>query len=165
MWILKSWNLELKLFVLAIKTCQSGLPTFMGRKLITNKLFHLLIVSLANLYSRLWQTLCFVLDTATTVSDSEAKTHARRPRRRTTGGSETGQEIEKAKRLHAQGNGNSSEPDNQAAQTLSRQQIIAMVKKRFGLKPGEQNGNKPNGIQDVPPVRLFHLLKVISQPP
>lgn len=90
-------------------------------------------------------------DTATTVSDSEAKTHARRPRRRTTGGSETGQEIEKAKRLHAQGNGNSSEPDNQAAQTLSRQQIIAMVKKRFGLKPGEQNGNKPNGIQDVPP--------------
>lgn len=123
------------------------------------------IVSLANLYSWLWQTLCFILDTATTVSDSEAKTHARRPRRRTTGGSETGQEIEKAKRLHAQGNGNSSEPDNQAAQTLSRQQIIAMVKKRFGLKPGEQNGNKPNGIQDVPPVRLFHLLSIIAQPP
>lgn len=90
-------------------------------------------------------------DTATTVSDSEAKSHARRPRRRTTGGSEAGQDIEKAKRLHAQGNGNSSEPDNPAAQTLSRQQIIAMVKKRFGLKPGEQNESKPNGIQEIPP--------------
>lgn len=97
----------------------------------------------------------FYLDTATTVSDSEAKSHARRPRRRTTGGSEAGQDIEKAKRLHAQGNGNSSEPDNPVAQTLSRQQIIAMVKKRFGLKPGEQNESKPNGIQEIPPVRLF----------
>jgi len=99
----------------------------------------------------------FFTDTATTVSDSEAKNHARRPRRRTTGGSEVGEEVEKAKKLQSQGN--SSEPDAQSTQTLSRQQIIAMVKKRFGLKPGEENGHKPNGIpdQEEPPVAVSHL--------
>ena len=62
--------------------------------------------------------------------------------------------MEKAKRL--QGQGNSSEPEAQSTQTLSRQQIIAMVKKRFGLKPGEENhDNKPNGIQEEPPVNYF----------
>ena len=86
------------------------------------------------------------LDTATTVSDSEAKGHGRRPRRRTTGGSDVGEDVEKAKRLQQQGH--SSEHDTQAAQTLSRQQIISMVKKRFGLKPEENGGNKPNGIQE-----------------
>lgn len=98
----------------------------------------------------------FLSDTATTVSDSEAKSHACRPRRRTTGGSEVGEEVEKAKRL--QGQGNSSDQDAHPTQTLSRQQIIAMVKKRFGLKPGEENGGKPNGIPEEPPVnKLFHF--------
>ena len=101
----------------------------------------------------------FFTDTATTVSDSEAKNNARRPRRRTTGGSEVGEEVEKAKRL--QGQGNSSEPDAQSTQTLSRQQIIAMVKKRFGLKPGEENGNKPNGIQEEPPVNYFSFILLL----
>ncbi|XP_068715447.1 coiled-coil domain-containing protein AGAP005037-like isoform X2 [Montipora foliosa] len=91
-------------------------------------------------------------DTATTVSDSEAKGHGRRPRRRTT--SDVGEDVEKAKRLQQQGH--SSEHDTQAAQTLSRQQIISMVKKRFGLKPEENGRNKPNGMQEdevpaVPP--------------
>lgn len=87
-------------------------------------------------------------DTATTVSDSEAKGHGRRPRRRTTGGSDVGEDVEKAKRSQQ---GHSSEQDAQATQTLSRQQIISMVKKRFGLKP-EEGGVKPNGIQeDAPP--------------
>ncbi|XP_078376857.1 coiled-coil domain-containing protein CG32809-like isoform X2 [Oculina patagonica] len=88
-------------------------------------------------------------DTATTVSDSEAKSHARKPRRRTTGGAEVGEEVEKAKRL--QGQGNSSDQDAHGTQTLSRREIIAMVKKRFGLKPGEENGHKPNGIPEEPP--------------
>lgn len=95
----------------------------------------------------------FFSDTATTVSDSEAKSHARKPRRRTTGGSEVGEEVEKAKRL--QGQGNSSDQDTHATQTLSRREIIAMVKKRFGLKPGEENGHKPNGIPEEPPVSCF----------
>lgn len=103
----------------------------------------------------------FFADTATTVSDSEAKNHGRRPRRRTTGGSEVGEEVEKAKRL--QGQGNSSEPDAQSTQTLSRQQIIAMVKKRFGLKPGEEDGNKPNGIQHEPPVNCFSFVLFLQK--
>lgn len=91
----------------------------------------------------------FSLDTATTVSDSEAKGHGRRPRRRTTGGSDVGEDVEKAKRLQQ---GQSSEQDAQGTQTLSRQQIISMVKKRFGLKPEEAGDHKPNGIQeDTPP--------------
>ena len=106
--------------------------------------------------SEITDIMFFLTDTATTVSDSEAKNHARRPRRRTTGGSEVGEEVEKAKRL--QGQGNTSEPDAQSTQTLSRQQIISMVKKRFGLKPGEENGNKPNGIQEVPPVNYFSFI-------
>lgn len=106
--------------------------------------------------SEITDIMFFLTDTATTVSDSEAKNHARRPRRRTTGGSEVGEEVEKAKRL--QGQGNTSEPDAQSTQTLSRQQIISMVKKRFGLKPGEENGSKPNGIQEVPPVNYFSFI-------
>ena len=96
-------------------------------------------------------------DTATTVSDSEAKGHGRRPRRRTTGGSDVGEDVEKAKRLQ-QGKGHSSEHDPQSTQTLSRQQIIAMVKKRFGLKPGEEGHGKPNGIQEEEPVRNSGLI-------
>ena len=95
-----------------------------------------------------FKTCWFSLDTATTVSDSEAKGHGRRPRRRTTGGSDVGEDVEKAKRLQQ---GHSSEQDAQATQTLSRQQIISMVKKRFGLKP-EEGGVKPNGIQEDAPV-------------
>ncbi|CAH3139759.1 unnamed protein product [Porites evermanni] len=89
--------------------------------------------------------------TATTVSDSEAKGHGRRPRRRTTGGSDMGDDVEKAKRSQ-QEQGHSSEQDTHATQTLSRQEIISMVKKRFGLKPGGEIEKKPNGIQeDTPP--------------
>lgn len=85
-------------------------------------------------------------DTATTVSDSEAKGHGRRPRRRTTGGSDVEKDLERAKRLQQQGQ--SSEHDTQAAQTLSRQQIISMVKKRFGLRAEEVGENKANGVQE-----------------
>lgn len=85
-------------------------------------------------------------DTATSVSDSEAKGHGRRPRRRTTGGSDVEKDLERAKRLQQQGQ--SSEHDTQAAQTLSRQQIISMVKKRFGLRADEVGENKANGIQE-----------------
>ncbi|XP_015756521.1 PREDICTED: coiled-coil domain-containing protein CG32809-like isoform X11 [Acropora digitifera] len=84
-------------------------------------------------------------DTATSVSDSEAKGHGRRPRRRTTGGSDVEKDLERAKRLQQQGQ--SSEHDTQAAQTLSRQQIISMVKKRFGLRADEVGENKANGVQ------------------
>ena len=89
---------------------------------------------------------CLSLDTATTVSDSEAKGHGRRPRRRTTGGSDVEKDLERAKRLQQQGQ--SSEHDTQAAQTLSRQQIISMVKKRFGLRADEVGANKANGVQE-----------------
>ncbi|XP_044177721.1 coiled-coil domain-containing protein CG32809-like isoform X15 [Acropora muricata] len=85
-------------------------------------------------------------DTATSVSDSEAKGHGRRPRRRTTGGSDVEKDLERAKRLQQQGQ--SSEHDTQAAQTLSRQQIISMVKKRFGLRADEVGENKANGVQE-----------------
>lgn len=44
--------------------------------------------------------------------------------------------------------GHSSEHDTQAAQTLSRQQIISMVKKRFGLRADEVGENKANGVQE-----------------
>ncbi|XP_044177723.1 coiled-coil domain-containing protein CG32809-like isoform X17 [Acropora muricata] len=84
--------------------------------------------------------------TATSVSDSEAKGHGRRPRRRTTGGSDVEKDLERAKRLQQQGQ--SSEHDTQAAQTLSRQQIISMVKKRFGLRADEVGENKANGVQE-----------------
>ncbi|XP_044177724.1 coiled-coil domain-containing protein CG32809-like isoform X17 [Acropora millepora] len=88
----------------------------------------------------------FSKDTATSVSDSEAKGHGRRPRRRTTGGSDVEKDLERAKRLQQQGQ--SSEHDTQAAQTLSRQQIISMVKKRFGLRADEVGENKANGVQE-----------------
>ena len=108
---------------------------------------------------------CLSLDTATSVSDSEAKGHGRRSRRRTTGGSDVEKDLERAKRLQQQGQ--SSEHDTQAAQTLSRQQIISMVKKRFGLRADEVGENKANGIQEdivvsqgVKFVRLFTSLYV-----
>lgn len=102
-----------------------------------------------------------VLDTATTVSDSEAKGHGRRPRRRTTGGSDMGDDVEKAKRSQ-QEQGHSSEQDTHTTQTLSRQEIISMVKKRFGLKPGGEMEKKPNGIQEDTPVRIY-LFSVITK--
>lgn len=62
-----------------------------------------------------------------------------------------GDDVEKAKRSQ-QEQGHSSEQDTHATQTLSRQEIISMVKKRFGLKPGGEIEKKPNGIQeDTPP--------------
>ena len=64
-----------------------------------------------------------------------------------------GDDVEKAKRLQ-QEQGLSSEHDAHSTQTLSRQQIISMVKKRFGLKPGEEGGSKPNGLPEEQPVRL-----------
>ena len=99
----------------------------------------------------------FSLDTATAVSDSEAKGHGRRPRRRTTGGSDVGEDVEKAKRLQQ---GHSSEQDAQGTQTLSRQQIITMVKKRFGLKQEGAGDHKPNGIQEDAPVRATRCIKI-----
>lgn len=90
------------------------------------------------------------LDTAT-VSDSEAKGSGRR-RRRTTGGSDVGEDVEKAKRL-----GYSSEQNGNPGQALSRQQIVSMVKKRFGLKNGDGSipgDNVANGAVEEPPVRL-----------
>ena len=61
--------------------------------------------------------------------------------------------MEKAKRLQQAQAGHSSEQDTHATQTLTRQQIISMVKKRFGLKPGEEGSDKPNGIQEEAPVK------------
>lgn len=52
-----------------------------------------------------------------------------------------GDDVEKAKRSQ-QEQGHSSEQDTHATQTLSRQEIISMVKKRFGLKPGGEMEKK-----------------------
>ena len=71
-----------------------------------------------------------VADTAT-MSDTEGYAGKRgRPRRRTTGGAEAAGDIDAACKM-----GYSS--DQEGHSTLNRQQIIAMVKKRFGLRPDE----------------------------
>lgn len=72
-----------------------------------------------------------------------------------------GDDVEKAKRSQ-QEQGHSSEQDTHATQTLSRQEIISMVKKRFGLKPGGEIEKKPNGIQEDTPVRIY-LFSVITK--
>lgn len=72
-----------------------------------------------------------------------------------------GDDVEKAKRSQ-QEQGHSSEQDTHATQTLSRQEIISMVKKRFGLKPGGEIEKKPNGIQEDTPVRI-QLFSVVTK--
>ena len=71
----------------------------------------------------------FISDTAT-LSDTEGYGKGRRPRRRTTGGAEIADDVTKARMA-----GYSSDPEGRHGGTLNRQQIIAMVKERFGLNP------------------------------
>lgn len=79
----------------------------------------------------------FFSDTAT-LSDTEGYSKSRRPRRRTTGGSEIADDVTRAKM-----SGYSSEPEGAHGGTLNRQQIIAMVKQRFGLN-STGNPTRPN---------------------
>ncbi|XP_031568226.1 coiled-coil domain-containing protein CG32809-like isoform X3 [Actinia tenebrosa] len=76
-------------------------------------------------------------DTAT-LSDTEGYSKNRRPRRRTTGGAEIADDVTRAKM-----SGYSSEPEDAHGGTLNRQQIIAMVKQRFGLN-STGNPARPN---------------------
>ncbi|EDO44771.1 predicted protein [Nematostella vectensis] len=78
------------------------------------------------------ETLKHHKDDTATLSDTEGYHKNRRPRRRTTGGTDIGDHVEKAKMT-----GFSSEVEGPHGGTLNRQQIIAMVKQRFGLRPEE----------------------------
>ena len=99
-------------------------------------------------------TLCFstyykLSDTAT-MSDTEGYTGRRtRPRRRTTGGSEAAADIETARKI-----GSTSDQEGQS--TLNRQQIISMVKKRFGLRPDDSGLRlHPTVPEEEIPVSIF----------